>query len=124
MPLRLKQRGSQGKAILIDTFRDLLPESIQTRSKMGFGIPIAHWFRHELRELLRDTLLSQSARERGWFDPQAIEAIVSEHQSGQYDYGYRLWSLLVLEEWCRTYLDPSGAPSLRTVPRPASASMS
>ena len=113
MPLRLKQRGAQGKAILVDAFKDLLPASIQTRSKMGFGIPIAHWFRNELRERLHDTLLSHSARERGWFDPQAVEGMISEHVSGQYDYGYRLWSLLVLEEWCRTYLDASESPSMR-----------
>lgn len=105
MPIRLKQRGPRGKVILVETFQDLLPASIQTRAKMGFGIPIAHWFRNELRPLLRDTLLSQSARERGWFDPPAVEAIIGEHESGQYDYGYRLWTLLVLEEWCRTYLD-------------------
>ena len=52
----------RGKVILVETFKDLLPASIQTRSKMGFGIPIAHWFRNELRSLVRDTLLSQSAR--------------------------------------------------------------
>ncbi|MFO1095817.1 MAG: asparagine synthase (glutamine-hydrolyzing) [Planctomycetaceae bacterium] len=107
MPIRLKQRGPRGKVILVETFKDLLPASIQTRSKMGFGIPIAHWFRNELRSLVRDTLLSQSARARGWFDPQAVEAIIGEHESGQYDYGYRLWTLLVLEQWCRTYLDSS-----------------
>ena len=59
-------------------------------------------------------MLSRSARDRGWFDPQAVEGMISEHESGQYDYGYRLWALLVLEEWCRTYLDPAGPPQLRT----------
>jgi asparagine synthase (glutamine-hydrolysing) len=112
MPIRLKQRGPRGKVILVEAFKDLLPPSIQTRAKMGFGIPIAHWFRNELRPLLRDTLLSRSARERGWFDPQAVEAMISEHETGRYDYGYRLWALLVLEEWCRTYLDPAGPPQL------------
>lgn len=114
MPLRLKQRGMQGKAILVDAFRDLLPASIQTRPKMGFGIPIAHWFRNELRTQLRDTLLSASARERGWFDPGAVEALIVEHETGRFDHGYRLWSLLVLEEWCRTYLDTDTAPAMRT----------
>ena len=112
MPLRLKQQGMRGKVVLVETFSDLLPASIQTRSKMGFGIPIAHWFRHELNPLLRDTLLSQSARERGWLDPQAVERLVVEHETGRFDHGYRLWSLLVLEEWCRTYLDSPGAPAL------------
>jgi asparagine synthase (glutamine-hydrolysing) len=114
MPLRLKQRGTRGKVILVETFGDLLPASIQTRAKMGFGIPIAHWFRHELNPLLRDTLLSRSSRERGWLDPQAVERLIVEHETGRFDHGHRLWSLLVLEEWCRTYLDPAGAPAMRT----------
>jgi asparagine synthase (glutamine-hydrolysing) len=105
MPLRLKLHGNQGKQVLIDTFRDLLPASIQTRGKMGFGVPIDHWFRDELRPLVRDTLLGETARERGWFNPAAVTRLVEEHESRQFDHAYRLWSLLVLEEWCRKFLD-------------------
>ena len=52
MPIELKLSHSGGKRILIDTFHDLLPPAIQTRSKMGFGVPLDHWFRGELRPLL------------------------------------------------------------------------
>lgn len=123
MPLRLKQRGPRGKVCLVEAFGDLLPPSIQTRAKMGFGVPIAPWFRKELRPLLHDTLLSRSARGRGWFNAREVETIIQDHETGKYDYGYRLWSLLVLEEWCRTYLDPPGAPRPSAVIRstPAAA---
>jgi asparagine synthase (glutamine-hydrolysing) len=105
MPIELKLQGNKGKMILIETFRDLLPASIQTRSKMGFGVPIDHWFRGELQSLLRDSLLSETARSRGYFQPRVVEQLVDEHTSGRWDHSYRLWSLLCFEHWCRTFLD-------------------
>ncbi|REJ87504.1 MAG: asparagine synthase (glutamine-hydrolyzing) [Planctomycetota bacterium] len=104
MPLRLKQRGSRGKVILTETFRDLLPKSIQNRGKMGFGVPIDHWFRNELRPLVRDTLLDSTARSRGYFEPATVERLIEEHETAQFDHAYRLWHLLVFEQWQRAFL--------------------
>jgi asparagine synthase (glutamine-hydrolysing) len=111
MPLRLKQQGMRGKVILTDTFADLLPQSIQTRKKMGFGVPLDHWFRGELRPLVRDTLLSRRALDRGFFNASEIERLITEHEREVLDHSSRLWLLLVLEEWCRTFLDPPHAPT-------------
>ena len=105
MPIELKLHGNKGKQILIETFRDLLPESIQNRNKMGFGVPIDHWFRGELQSLLRDSLLSSTARDRGYFNPACVERLIDEHTSGRWDHSYRLWNLLCFERWCRTFLD-------------------
>jgi asparagine synthase (glutamine-hydrolysing) len=105
MPLHLKQKVGRGKLILTDTFRDLLPESIQRRGKMGFGIPLDHWFRHELKDLLCDTLLDDTARARGILNPVAVQALVDEHLHGGVDQSYRLWNLVCLEQWCRMFLD-------------------
>ena len=105
MPLRLKQHGSRGKVILTETFRDLLPASIQNRSKMGFGVPIDHWFRNELRPLVRDTLLDSTATSRGYFEPATVRRLIEEHETSHFDHAYRLWHLLVFEQWHRTFLD-------------------
>ena len=104
LPIHEKIQGRQGKAILIDTFRDLLPASIQTRPKMGFGVPLDHWFRNELRPLLEEVLLDPSTLNRGWFEPETVRRLVLEHISGRFDHSYRLWSLLVLELWQRNWL--------------------
>lgn len=105
MPIHLKLQHGKGKRILIETFRDLLPESIQTRPKMGFGVPLDHWFRHELRELLTDTLLDSKTLGRGYFDPAGIRRLVDEHTSSQWDHSSRLWLLLVFELWHRRFID-------------------
>jgi asparagine synthase (glutamine-hydrolysing) len=105
MPRELKLRGGRGKRILIDTFRDLLPESIQTRPKMGFGVPLDHWFRNELREMVTDTLLDSRSLQRGYFDPSYVRRLVDEHTSSQFDHSARLWLLLVFELWHRRFVD-------------------
>ena len=111
MPIEAKLRGRQGKRVLIDTFRDLLPPSIQKRSKMGFGVPLDHWFRDELNPLLHDVLLGERALNRGLFRPDAVRNLVAEHSQRKWDHSARLWSLLVLELWQQTWLDTSVAPT-------------
>lgn len=111
MPLEVKQNMQQGKRVLTETFRDLIPPDIQTRKKMGFGIPIDHWFRDELKPLLYDIVLSDTALSRGLLNPASVRMLVDEHVTGKYDHAYRLWNLLCLELWQRTYLDT--APPLQ-----------
>lgn len=105
MPLDVKQSASVGKRVLTETFRDLIPSDIQTRKKMGFGVPIDHWFRNELKELLYDILLSDRCLGRGLLNPDAVRTLIDEHTTSKFDHAYRLWHLLVLEVWQRMYLD-------------------
>ena len=111
LPINSKLRGKQGKRILVETFRDLLPADIQTRPKMGFGVPLDHWFRNELKPLLHDILLDDTSLGRGWFRPEGIRQLVDEHSRSEWDHSYRLWNLLVFELWQRTFRDGSTAPS-------------
>jgi asparagine synthase (glutamine-hydrolysing) len=103
MPGRLKFRRGRGKRILREAFGDLLPESIQRRSKMGFGVPLDQWFRHELKGFAGEFLLDRRTLDRGYFRPEAISALLDEHQQGRFNHGYRLWSLLILELWFRQW---------------------
>ncbi len=109
IPMRYKLRigalGLSGKFILKEAFGEMLPRPILTRRKRGFGVPIAAWFRGELKGLLRDVLLSRASRERGYFAPEVVERMVREHTEGQRDHGYRLWYLFVLELWHRRFVD-------------------
>jgi len=109
MPVHLKQRWLRGKRIMLETFGDLLPASVRKRSKMGFGVPLAHWFRHELKDFARDVLLDTRAGERGLFRAEAVSRLLDEHQRGVFDHSYRLWSLLVLEMWQREWMDGAGS---------------
>ena len=111
MPIELKLRGNQGKQILLDTFSDLLPPSIQRRRKMGFGVPLANWFRGELQPFLRDVLFDSRTLARGYFEPSAVQRLFDEHIQGKTDHSHRLWALLCLELWQRMFLDPAEPPA-------------
>ena len=105
MPVRFKQRSGRGKLILRHAMADLLPESVQRRPKMGFGVPIEEWLREDLREMVRDALLGPTAKARGYFRPEAVTRLVDEHQSGQRNHASQIWALLVLELWHRQWVD-------------------
>ena len=105
IPSNLKLKGLTSKYILKKAFSKLIPASILRRKKMGFGVPISHWFRNELKDYLRDELLSRHCLERGYFQTKYLKLIIDEHISGRYDHGYRLWALLNLELWQQMFID-------------------
>jgi len=118
MPVGLKLRLWTSKFLLKRAFRELLPPEILKRPKMGFGVPIARWFRGELQGYLRDVLLGGPASGRGYFSQEEVQRLVEEHVAGVFDHGYRLWALLCFELWCQMFLDapppttPPGDPGI------------
>ncbi|CAN5731904.1 asparagine synthase (glutamine-hydrolyzing) [soil metagenome] len=102
---KLRLRRGRSKVVLKRAFADLLPKAIQTRPKMGFGVPIDRWFRGELKDEVRAVLLDPVAVDRNLFRPEAIETLIEEHTSGRRDHAYRLWALLMFELWARRHFD-------------------
>ena len=105
LPDRLKISGRRGKAALRKAFGAQLPGEVVARGKTGFGVPLSAWFRGELRPLAADLLLDRTARERGQLRPAAVKRLLDEHVSGRVDHGHRLWCLVMLELWHRTWVD-------------------
>jgi asparagine synthase (glutamine-hydrolysing) len=112
LPPSSKLRGLTTKRLLRAAVRDLLPTEILTRKKMGFPVPFGRWMRTEWSEVAREVLLDQRARERGVYDPRAVEALLDAHVAGRTDGGDTLWALLNLELWYRTSIDGAGVQVL------------
>jgi asparagine synthase (glutamine-hydrolysing) len=108
IPADLKVRGRCKKYILKQALRGLLPGTILDRPKMGFGVPIEHWLRHELRDQAREALLGGPCLARGYFRREPLERMFTEHIQGKADWRDLLWNLLMLEMWHRTYVDGDG----------------
>ncbi|MBW2999234.1 asparagine synthase (glutamine-hydrolyzing) [Candidatus Woesearchaeota archaeon] len=105
IPPSLKLKGMTTKYILKKALHPLLPEEIIHRRKQGFGMPIAEWFRNDLKELSYELLVGKEARQRGYFNYGKIKQMLDQHVSGKIDYCFKLWSLLWLELWHRIYVD-------------------
>jgi asparagine synthase (glutamine-hydrolysing) len=93
----LKLKGDEGKWIFKKSLEKTLSDDILYRPKMGFGVPIVHWFRGPLRERVRRAVLGERLRDSGVFDMRFLERIVDEHQSGARDHSAALWALLMFD---------------------------
>ena len=105
VPARLKLRRFDTKHILKRAMADLLPSGIAGRKKKGFGVPVAEWFKGELREPLTDELSPERLRQQGIFEPREVQRLLSEHLSGRRDYRKQLWTLLVFQLWHRRWIE-------------------
>jgi asparagine synthase (glutamine-hydrolysing) len=105
LPERLKLRGGTTKYILRESMKGILPEAILSRSKMGFPVPIASWFRGAYRSVIDEYVLSERAMARGFFNPEFVRELVQRHQSGGENHEERLWALVNFEIWQRQFFD-------------------
>ncbi len=105
LPENLKLRRLTTKYLLKRVLRKLVPAENLNRRKMGFGVPIGHWFRGTMQPFLRETLLSEKALGRGLFKPEQVLEIIDQHVEGRMDHSHRLWSLLMLELWFERFID-------------------
>jgi asparagine synthase (glutamine-hydrolysing) len=126
LPAHLKRRGSEGKYLLKRAVASLLPAEVLQRRKMGFGVPLDHWFRKDLREMVSDLLLNGSGAKRGLFDASLVRRMLDEHAAGTALWQNQLWNLLMLEQWFCTFIDrrPDGTNQTTRAPdRPADCSI-
>ena len=92
--------------------KGVLPASILSRPKMGFPVPLESWLRGPWNSVASDVLLDRRSRERGIVDPAAVQQLLRDHASGRVNGTERLWSLINLELWFRTFIDKEGVQTL------------
>ncbi|HEY1233246.1 MAG TPA: asparagine synthase (glutamine-hydrolyzing) [Candidatus Binatia bacterium] len=103
LPERFKIRRLAGKWLLKAAFGEMLPPAVCARGKQGFGVPIGHWLKNELRDWVRERLLDNSSLAQ-WFHPAAVQDLLDEHDSGRANHGKKLWALLIFAVWSKKFL--------------------
>jgi asparagine synthase (glutamine-hydrolysing) len=98
---RLRMRLGRGKLLLRRAMRDILPESIMKRGKMGFGAPLGAWFRSDLDGFVRERLLEPKSPIYEYLRPEPVAALLARHGSAAADLSAQIWALLTLESWLR-----------------------
>jgi len=104
LPLDYKLCGNKGKYILKKSVEGLLPKNILTRSKKGFGIPVAEWLKGRLNPLMHDLLAPQRLKDQGFFEPAYVQTLMAEHEKGIASHHKQLWTLLVFQLWYDNFL--------------------
>ena len=105
VPSKFKIRRFSGKYLVKQAMRQILPDAIIKRKKMGFPVPINQWFRRESVPIVRSVLASEQIREHGVFNVDYIKRLLHEHVNGSRDHSDALWTVLNFELWTRIYLD-------------------
>jgi len=100
LPSSLKMRDGVGKWLLRRAIQGTVPDSVLTRPKQGFGVPLSRWFRRELSHRI-DQLLSPSSTIYEFYDPARVRGIVTEHRAHRRDHSGTIWRLMLLDLWLR-----------------------
>lgn len=99
LPLEEKLSNGQGKLPIRQLLSQYIPQELIDRPKKGFGVPLEHWFRTDLREWLQDSLHADSLQQQGIFKPEGVQQYVDEHLSGTSDRQHQLWTILSFQAW-------------------------
>jgi asparagine synthase (glutamine-hydrolysing) len=105
LPSEYKMNLINTKYILKDTFKEMLPQKVRKREKMGFSIPLGLWMRQKLKKRFEETCLSEKSLNTGLFDKEKLLKLWDEHQNLKKDHGYKLWAIFVFFVWFRKYFN-------------------
>lgn len=105
LPLDYKLRDGQTKWILRQVLYRHVPKDLIERSKMGFGIPLDDWLRGPLRDWCEALLDESRLKREGYFNPLPIRQKWAEHISGQRNWAYPLWDVLMFQAWLKNEKD-------------------
>jgi len=121
LPANRKLSGFSTKRILREAVRDVLPQSVLERPKMGFPVPFGQWIQDGWGPVVREVLLDRKTRQRGIFEPAAVERLLTPGDPFDQQRADAVWALLNLELWYRTFIDRGGVQTLPT-PQTSAAS--
>jgi asparagine synthase (glutamine-hydrolysing) len=105
IPAALKLKGLTRKYILKRAAERWLPSEIVYRKKAGFSAPIRAWLVRDLRGMVEDLLSESNIKRRGYFDYGYVRRLIDDNLSGREDNGLKVFQLLTLELWHRTFID-------------------
>ena len=99
LPAKQRYSFDKGKLPLRRLLERYVPRALFDRRKTGFGIPIDHWLRGPLADWANDLLSEQRLKEQGIFHSQPIREKWEQHKSGECDWHYLLWDILMFQAW-------------------------
>jgi asparagine synthase (glutamine-hydrolysing) len=117
-----KMRGGNQKYILRKLAERVgVPREVLYRPKQGFALPLMHWMRNELKDLILTVLLEPRTLQRGYFDPKGVARLLDEHFSGRRDRSGSIWRLLMFELWHRNFLETFSSREISMPAEPVAA---
>jgi len=98
LPVKYKMHRGQGKYILKQISRNYLPKAIIKRKKQGFGVPLKHYFRNELKDYAASLMFDFEDLPE-YYDKTRLQKSWQVHQSGKADYSSLFWNIIMFNKW-------------------------
>jgi len=98
------QDFADGKIVLREAMRRLVPHATATGRKQGFSAPDASWFAGESIDYVNALLRDPRARVYDYLNPAYVAGVLDAHSSGRVNHRLLIWSLISFEQWCRCFL--------------------
>ena len=102
-PLSMKVDNNGGKLLLRTLLEQYMPKALFDRPKQGFGIPHGDWIKGPLKDWAASLLDESRLRSEGFFNADMVTQKWQEHISGQKNWDYALWGLLMFQAWNEYY---------------------
>jgi asparagine synthase (glutamine-hydrolysing) len=104
LPQKWKLNGSTAKFILKETFKDLIPGEIFSRSKQGFEVPLNAWIKNSWSELIPEIWFEENyIQEQGIFNYSAIRSMKKHFFSNIGTSNQELWAYFVFQNWFQKF---------------------
>ncbi len=101
LPPDMRMHNRQSKWIIRQIMQNKLPQTHVQRRKTGWPMPLDDWFRNDMKQLAADTLLGETCKQRGIFQPAAMRSMLEQHWAGKAHNGRQLFMALCMEMWLR-----------------------
>ena len=99
-----KTAAGTTKFALREAMGGLLPQFAAERRKLGFPVPIGHWFRGDLSGYAEQVI--REAKTEEWLDKRAVLDVLRRFRAGDPDMPWRqLWALVVFSLWHQIYVE-------------------
>jgi asparagine synthase (glutamine-hydrolysing) len=102
IPPGFKIKMGRKKYILKKAFSDVLPREILYRRKQGFGVPLEHYFRDELRDYTYGEIFDFDAY--NYYDKNLLKELWARHQQKNSDYSRLFWSIMMFNLWFKKWM--------------------
>ena len=99
IPLSMQIKNGTGKSVLRNILYKHVPKELIERPKAGFGIPLGSWLRGPLRPWVEELICPSRLESEGYLDAALVHEIWREHLSGQRDWSFRIWSVVIFQQW-------------------------
>jgi asparagine synthase (glutamine-hydrolysing) len=94
-----KRRGAQGKRVLREALKTIVPAELTRGSKRGFNVPVARWLAGPLKSRLAELLDPGTSSAMRILNADYVNELMREHASKRRDHSYKLWAVMIFAIW-------------------------